>query len=186
MQAVRVMMAGDVQAGPAQLGLQLQARIDTHVAARHLVVLTGQSPADPLRQPAWHRDGGDAARLQHPGDLVHGLLVVEDVLEDLGRDDPVERGIGERHRGGITGHGRAACRGGGLPLGTHRLARARHRCQLPGIQVERHHVRAAPVRLERMPPGTAAHVQDAGSGGEPEPAVVDGQQGFVPPAMARA
>ena len=89
---------------------------------------------------------------QHPGDLVHRPLVVGDVLEHLGRDHPVERAVGERHRGGVPGH-RPACRPRRRLAGlVHRGEHGGDLVELVQVAVQRDHVRAAPQRLERVPP----------------------------------
>ena len=57
--------------------------------------IVGERPVDRLGHAAGHGDRHHAARLQDPGQLSHGGDVVRDVLEHLGRDDPVERPVGK-------------------------------------------------------------------------------------------
>src|ERR1017187_7574466 len=181
-------MPPDLQPCPRQLGFEFDPCVDAHMPPGHFVVLRGQGPADSFRQPAGHRDRRQPAGAQHPGELVYRPLVIEDVLEHLGRDHPVEAAVAERHRGGVAGNRR---RGGRpvrlrLPPIRHRLraglARLPHRVEHPGhrnelgrVQVERDHVRAAPVYLERMPPATASHVEHAVARPDREPGEVNGQ-----------
>src|SRR5947208_5684538 len=145
-----------------------------------LVILSGQRPADAFGQEARHRDRGQAARPQHPGQLVHRPLIVTDVLQDLGRDHPVERAVAERHGRGVPrDRGRARLRSG-LARRPHRAEHPGHRGQLGRVQVEGHHVRAAPVQLERLPPAAAAQIEYAVAGPDREPAEVNGQHSACP------
>jgi hypothetical protein len=48
------------------------------------------------------------------------------------------------------------------------------------IGVERDHLRAAPVRLERVPPGAAAEIKQTVARLDGEAAEINGQQGRLP------
>ncbi len=72
------------------------------MAAGHVVVVVGEGPVDELRTTTGHGGGHRASRTQDPGQLAHGPLVVGDVLEDLGGDDPVEGSVREGQRQGVT------------------------------------------------------------------------------------
>ncbi len=104
-QPVRVVAARGGQARRGQLRGQLGPGEDPHMSPGDLVVLTRQGPADPLREPGWHghRDGATGAH--DPGDLGQRGGVGGHVLEDLGRDDGVERPVGEGQPGGVGGDG---------------------------------------------------------------------------------
>ncbi len=99
-----VVIAGDVEAGTAQLGLELGRAVDPHVPADRLrcVVLVAQPPVDLLRPLARHRRGERPARLEHAVQLGQRLDVGLDVLEHLAGDHPVERRVGERQAGGVA------------------------------------------------------------------------------------
>ena len=64
---------------------------------------------------------------------------------------------------------------GDLVLRAHRGEHVRHRGELVGVLVERDDVGAAAVELERVPPGAAAHVEDAVTRLHAEPVEVHGQ-----------
>src|SRR5947209_791812 len=166
-QPVRVVVPQRGQPGPGQLGFQLDPGVDAHVAAGRVVVLRGQRPADPLGQEGGHRDGGQPARPQHPGQLVHGPLVVQDVLEDLGRDHPVERAVTERHGGRVPGD------------------RPR-----PGLRADlaRPRLRHATLDLDAVPAAAAAQAEHPAPAPDREPAEINGQHGgcSCPSAPPRA
>src|SRR5579863_3168106 len=181
-QAVRVMVPADPQPGPGQLGLQFDLRVYPHVSAGNLVILGGQRPADPFRQEGRHSDRGQSARPKHPCELGHGPLVVQYVLQDLGRDHPVERPVAERHRPSVP---RDRCRSGfrvGLARLPHRPEHAPDTGELIGIEVKRHHIRATPVHLERMPPAPAPQVQHPLPRPDRKPPEVHGQHDAPAPA----
>ena len=113
MQGVCLVRHGGVEPGARQLLAHLRLGVDPYVAADRLggVVLVADLPADLLGEG--RRDCGRdrSARLQNPEELVIGRDVIGDVLEDLARDDLVERVVGERQAGAIS-----------LDLGMHQLA----------------------------------------------------------------
>ena len=174
-QAVGVVLAVELQAGVGQLADQLLVGVDPDVAARGVVVVVGELPADHLGQPARHRDGHRAAGAQHPDQLVDRLDVGGDVLEHLGGDDPVELAVGERQRERVAlldvGLGALGHLAGLL----HRGEQLEHAGELVGVLVEGDHVGAAAVHLEGVPAGAAAHVEDPVAGLQAEPVEVNGQ-----------
>ena len=102
------------------------------------------------------------------------------MLEHLRGHDPVELAVRERQRQ------RVALLDVGLRAVGH-LARVAHRAEqvedpgeLVAVLVERDHVPAAPVHLERVPPGAAAHVEDAVPGAQLQPVEVNGQHVLSP------
>ena len=101
-----------------------------------------------------------------------------DVLEHLGRDDPVELTVGERQlervalldvRLGALGHL------AGLLHGVEQVADAG---QLVRVHVERDHVGALAVHLEGVAAAAAAHVEHPVAGRQAQPLEVNGQQCF--------
>ena len=106
MQAVRVVMPRRHEARRDEAALEGRTPINADVAARRVVVFVGERPVDRLGHAAGHRDRHGATRLQDPGQLSHGGDVVRDVLEHLGRNDPVERPVGKGQGERVTLHGR--------------------------------------------------------------------------------
>src|SRR5260221_11087329 len=73
-QAMGMVLPGDRQARPRELGDELAPREDPDVAAPVVVVLIRELPADPLRQPGGHPPRGNSPRSTDPGDLVYHAL----------------------------------------------------------------------------------------------------------------
>src|SRR5271157_3870290 len=151
----------------------------------NLVIIRGQRPADPFRQPARHGDRRQPARPQHAGEFVHRPLIVQDVLEDLSRDDPVKRIIAERHGGSVSRDGGRGGLRAGFARHLHRAEHPGHRGKLGRVKVERDHASVAAVYLERVSPAAAAEVEHAVAGPDGEPAEIDGQHGGSPSTAAR-
>src|SRR5215470_8549336 len=190
-QAVRVVVPADLEPGRAELGLQLRLGVDAHVAARRVVVVVRQPPADPLRQPGGHGHGEPPAGPQHPGNLGERAPVERNVFQHLRGDHPVEGAVAERHGRGIAAHRPRPGRLRRLPGRCHGRGHAADPAQLTVIGVEGDHLRAAPEGLESVPPGAAAEIEHAVAGLDGEAAEIDGQQGSAPftpvrPTGARA
>ena len=56
---------------------------------------------------------------------------------------------------------------------------SQHAGQLVGVHVERDHVGAAAVHLERVPAGAAAHVEHPVARAQPEPVEINGQHALL-------
>src|SRR5215475_1743239 len=179
-QAVRVVVPADLEPGRAQLGLQLGPGVDADVAARRVVVVVGQPPADPLRQPGGHGHREQPAGPQHPGDLGDRARVERNVFQHLRGDHPVEGTVAERHRRGVAAHRPGPGRRRHLPGRRHGRGHGIDLAQFTVIGVEGDHFRAAPVGLEGMPPGAAAEIQQAVARPDGEVAEINGQQGSAP------
>ena len=165
------------EAGLGDLVDQLLVGVDPDVAALDVVVVLGQLPVDDLGEPSRHRDRQRAAGSQHPDQLLDRLDVGRDVLEHLGRDHPVELAVGEGQleRVALLDVGLGAL--GHLTGLPHRVEQVADAGELVGVHVEGDHVRAAPVHLEGVPAGAAAHVEHAVSRAQPEAVEVNGQHG---------
>src|SRR5215470_10176774 len=179
-QAVRVVVPADLEPSGAQLGLQFGPGVDAHVAAWRVVVVVGQPPADPLRQPGGHGHREQAAGPQHPGYLGERALVERNVLQHLRGDHPVEGPVAERHGRGVAAYRPRLGRRRRLPGRCHGRGHRADLAQLTVIGVERDHLRTAPVRLERVPPGAAAEIKQAVARLDREAAEINGQQGSAP------
>ena len=168
---------GEGEPAANQLGLQLVGLVDADVATLVGVVFVGQQPADPFGQPPRHGHRQLAAWLEDPDQFGDRGVVGGDVLEDLGGDHAVEARvrIGQRQR--IADHDLRLGRFGCLARLAHRLQQGVDVGQFGGVLVEGDDVGAAPVRLEAVPSGAAADVDDLGSRSDGEPVVVDGQHG---------
>ena len=172
-----------VDAGRLELRAQLRLGVDADVAAfdERRVVLVGERPADPLGQPRGHGDRHGPAGPQHRGRARHGRAVVGDVLEHLGRDDPVEAGVGERQPRAIAVDAVAAR--ASRPAARRHASRrtcAADVLELRRRVVERDHLRASPERLEGVPARAAPEVEDALARLQAEQVVVDGQHRLRP------
>ena len=132
------------------------------------------------------RDGEGAAGAEHPDQLLDRVDVGVDVLEHLGRDDPVELAVGEgqRERVALLHVGLGAR--GHLAGVAHRGEPLAHGRQLVGVLVEGDDVGAALVHLEGVAAGAAAHVEHALARAQPEAVEVNGQHGGSPPARRPA
>jgi hypothetical protein len=164
-----------LQSGRGELRDQLLAGVDPHVSTFDLMVGVGQRPAVLLRQPARHGEGHRAAGAEHPHELGDRGPVVGDVLEDLRGDHAVELAVGERHREGVALLDVGLGVGRDLPRLAHRREDVEDAGELVAVLVERDHVGAAAVHLERVPSGAAAHVEHPVAGPEAEPVEVHGQ-----------
>ena len=173
--------APGLESGAAQLGPQIGRLVDPHVAALDEggVVLVRQRPADPFGQPRGNGDGHGAAGAKHPGQLADGGLVVGDVLQDFGGDDPVEGPVGERQPGGVAAGGGAAAGRRDVPGLVHGRRHGGHVLELGLVVVEGDDAGAPAQRLEGVAAGAAAQIEQAVSGREPEAVVVDGEHQAV-------
>src|SRR5581483_12027859 len=174
-QGVRVVRAGDVEAGAAHASGELAGAVDADVAAGLAVVLVGQGPADALGQVRGHGHGDRAARPEDPDELGQRRGVGRDVLHHLGRDHPVEAGVGERE-------GERVAPGGGAAGGRRALAGLFHGGddrqgveQLVLVAVEGDDARAATQGLEGVAAAAAAEVEQTVTGTQTEAVVVDGE-----------
>ena len=156
--------------------LERGAPVDAHVAPGRVVVLVGERPVDRFGDTARHRDGHRAARAQHARQLAHGGDVVGNVLEDLRRDDPVERR--RPANGSASASPWTAVAGmigrqlAGLHHGGHRGPDLGHLVG-PGVESDD---RGTPARrFEGMAAESAPEVEQAIAGTNTEPVVVDGQ-----------
>ena len=123
-----------------------------------------------------------AARTEHPDQLVDGLDVSRDVLEDLGGHDPVELAVGERQREGVALLGVGLGAQGHLSGCLHRAEHVAYGGELVGVLVERDHVGAATVHLEGVPTRAAAEVEHPLPRLEAEAVEVNGQHSWpLPP-----
>ena len=172
-------------AGLGDLVDQLVVGVDPDVAALGVVVVVGELPVDDLGQPARHRDRQRAAGAQHPDQLLDRVDVGVDVLEHLGRDDPVELAVGERQlqRVALLDVGLGARGHLARPPSSRRRARARRPARRRPCR--RRHVGAAAVHLERVASAAAAHVEHPVARAQPQPVEVNGQHWCSPPALAR-
>jgi hypothetical protein len=105
------------------------------------------------------------------------------VLEHLGRDDPVERAVGEGHGERVAPNDRAERLARRLALLVHGPQDGGGPQELVVVAVERHDVGAAPEGLERVAPAAAPQVEEAVAALHAEAVVVDRQHA---PARARA
>ena len=169
MQPVGVVAPDRHQAGALQPADQLALAVDPHVTTGHVVVLVGQGPVDELGPAPGHGDRHRPAAAEHPGQLGHGRLVVGDVLEHLGGDDPVEGAVGEGQPEGIALDGAHPGRFG-VELAGHRHGPegVLHVAHLVGAGVEGHHLGAQPGRLIGVPAEAASEVEEPVAGPHPE------------------
>ena len=139
------------------------------------VVFGRQLPADLLGQPRRDRDGDRAAGLEHSGQLGERSAIVAQVLHDLGRDDPIERAVGEGKPQRITANRERL--GGFADLAglAHRPEEVADAREFVEAVVERDHSGASAQRLERVATGATPHVENQVAGLQIEPVVVDGQ-----------
>ncbi len=98
MKPVREMPVEERETTALNGALELAFAEDTDMAARFVVIVVGQRPADPLRPVARYADGERAARLQDAVDFSDGLFVVRNVLQHFRADHLVETGVREGQR----------------------------------------------------------------------------------------
>jgi hypothetical protein len=112
---------------------------------------------------------------QHARYLGYRRFVLWDVLEDLGCDDVVERGVGERKAQGVGSdrHERSAF--GDLTLRVHRRHPFGHVRKDLWFQVRRDHVRAALKGFEGVPAVSTSKVKQDVAGADAEPIELEGQ-----------
>ena len=118
---------------------------------------------------------------QHPRQFRHRRHVIRDVLEHLGSDDAIERGVGERQRQRIPLHRGRRVVGRQLPRLHHRSQSGAHLRHFIGSRIERDDRRTTPGRLERVPAEPAAEIQEEVPRLHPELVVVHGQHATSPP-----
>ena len=116
-----MMRVSQPQAVRQDLVAQRVGAVDADVAALVGVVLVGQRPAHLLGQPPRDRDRQRATGFQYPHELGNGPVVLRNMLEDLRRDNAVERAVGVRQveRVALDRLGPRGCRD--LALVLHRL-----------------------------------------------------------------
>ena len=165
-----------------ELGLEVALAVDADVTAWSVVVVVVERPAHSLRPAGRDRDGHATARSQHADQLADRLGIVPDVLEHLGRDDAIERVVGERQRQRVTAHrvaafgdrhGRRGVRN--LTGLDHRRERRPHRFELVLGAVERGDARTSAPGFEGVTAATAPEVEQARAHPHVEPVEVDGQ-----------
>jgi hypothetical protein len=148
------------------------------------VVLVGQRPTDPLGHPRRHGHRHGAPGPQHSGEFGDGGVVLDDVLEDLGGDDPVEAAVGEREPPGVTVHRRPGPARRELSGVGHRREQPGDVLELAPVEVEGDDPSPSPGRLEGVAAGATAEIEHPVTGAQPEPAVADGQHGRRTPRSA--
>ena len=176
-QGVGVVLAVVDQPRALGLGDQLRVGVDADVAAGGVVVVAGELPADGLGEPSRHREGDGAAGPEHPHQLVEGLEVGGDVLEDLGGDDPVELAVGEGQREGVALLDVGLGAVGHLARAPHLREHVAHPLELVDVLVEGDDVGAPAVHLERVPARSAAEVEHPLPRPETESVEVNGEHG---------
>src|ERR671910_658107 len=116
-----------------------------------------------------------SGRRGRPGPRFRGAVVIRDVLEHLGGDDAVERPVGKGQPGGIAA-GRGAAGGRRhLASDVHGPGQRGHVLELGLVVVEGRHPGAAAQRLEGVPAGAAAEVEQAVAGVQAQSVVIDGE-----------
>ncbi len=179
-EAVGVVAAGGPQSGGLQAAHQLALPVDADVAAGNVVVLVGERPVDELRSAPGHGHGHRPTGSEHPGQLGHGLLVVGDVLQHLGGDDPVERAV-------LEGQGQGVALDGAHPgrvevelaVHHHGPEGVQHVAHLVGPGVECHHLGTQAGGLIGVAAEAAPEVEQAVTGAHTQTGVVDGQHDAV-------
>src|SRR6478752_5258715 len=172
---MRVVSVGELEPVREHLVAQCVGPVDANMPTFVGVVGIRKSPADPLRKPAWDRDRQSTTGFEDPNQFGDRLVVLRDVLEDLGGDDTVERAVGVGQIKSITLDHFAFRRGGRLTLLLHRLQDLVDIVEIRDVLVEADHVGAAPERFEGMTARAAADVDHLGSGADPEAVEVHGQ-----------
>ena len=183
---VRVMRAAQHQPDVLEPGLELVLAVDADVPTGEVVVLAVQRPVDALREPRRHRHGHATAGLEHARQLGHRTAVVGDVLEHLGRDDPVEGPIGEGQCERIALHRQACPARRDLRLGLHGLDHVAHGLELAAVGIEGDDAGSTSEGGEGMPPAAAAHVEQGVARAESQAVEVNGEHAPPSPAAPRA
>src|SRR5699024_8031749 len=116
-----------------------------------LVVGVREHPTHFLRQPTRYRDGSNASGLEDSSKLCNRLVVLRDVFEYLGGDDPVEVPVGVRQPERVAAYGSGGAGGGGFTRfrrgGEHLLDLG----ETVGVLVQRGDFGPTPVRFEGVP-----------------------------------
>ena len=161
MQSVGPVRRPRLQPCGAHPSTHVAGAVDADVAALHErgVVLVGKPPAHLLGQPRGHGDGDGPTRPEHPGQLVERGLVVLDVLQHLGGDDPVEGVVGERQQGAVALHRAGERRRADLAGVGHRPEGVADLLELGLRVVEGHDLGAAAGGLVGVTAEAAAEVQ---------------------------
>src|SRR5215467_165704 len=175
-QSVGVVAACHLQPGRRKPGLQVVSPIDSDMAAGPVVVAVRERPAHALREPAVHTDREGSAPSKHSCDLEDGSAVGRNVLQNLRHDHVVEALLGKREIPGIGLDERKGGAGGGLTGQVHGLEGGRRSAKVRLRQIGADDTSTAPERLERVPPGPRAEVEEPGTLANAEPVKVDGQQ----------
>ena len=175
MQRVGVVDMSQPQSVRHDLVAQRVGAVDADVSTLVGVVLVGQCPAHPLRQPAGNRDCQGATWFENTDEFCNGRVVLRDMLEDLRRDHTLETAVGVGQVEGVALDHLGPRRCGHLTLVLHRLQDLVDVVEVGGILVERDDVGPTAVGLEGMPACAAAHIDHLGAGADVQPIEVDGQ-----------
>src|SRR5699024_2918875 len=112
-------------------------------------------------QPTRYRDGSNASGLEDSSKLCNRLVVLRDVFEYLGGDDPVEVPVGVRQPERVAAYGSGGAGGGGFTRFRHGGEHLLDLGETVGVLVQRGDFGPTPVRFEGVPTRSGADVEQS-------------------------